>query len=157
MKKFFKYALLSAGILLTPVIWSCSDDDDDYYHHVETIAYDKLPEASKSFIEKFFPADQIVRIEKDIDDDVLVYEVNFNSGTEVTFSYAGEWVEVDAPSGKTIPEGIAPENIVSYLNTNYSGYGINDITKTGYGYEVELVTGLDLRFDPSGNFMGIDR
>lgn len=157
MKKFLKYSILSLSLLATPLMFSCSDDDDDDIFKQETISYDKLPSAAQSFVETYYPDSKITRVEKDFDDGVVLYEITFSDGQEVTFSSTGEWVEVDAPDGKSIPEGIIPDAIRSYLDTNYSGYGVNDITKTKNGYEVELVTGLDLRFDSLGNFVGIDR
>lgn len=155
MKKTFKYVLLVMSLLLTPVMWSCSnDDDDDYYSQIVTVK--ELPSAAQSFITEYFASSQIYKIEKDYDRGVVVYDVDFKDGYEVTFNQTGEWVEVDAPDGKSIPAGIVPAPIHSYVTANYPDYGINDITKTGSGYEVELVTGVELIFNQQGDFVRVD-
>lgn len=64
---------------------------------------------------------------------------------------------VDAPSGQTIPSGIVPAAVAVYVDTRYPGVGINEISRDARGYEVDLVDGTDLLFDPAGNFIGLDR
>ena len=156
MKKTFKFVMLFLSLLLVPVFYSCDDDDDNDFRE-EVISYEKLPSAAKSFVSEFYSGVDVKRVEKDYDHGVVLFEVKLSNGHEITFNSSGEWVEVDAPDRQSIPSGIAPLPIESYLNDNYQDYGINDITKTGYGYEVELTTGVDLRFDANGNFLGIDR
>lgn len=154
MKKTLKLALLLLGLLLTPVMWGCDDDEDDFRQ--ELVSYDKLPLPAQSFVSQFYPGVNVLRVEKDYDDGVVVYEVTFSNGHEVTFDSDGNWVEVDAPDGMSIPDGIVPMTIQQYLDTNYPNYGVNDLSKTAFGYEVELTTGLDLMFDRVGNFIGIN-
>ena len=99
---------------------------------------------------------EVWRVEKETDKGVVLYDVDFKNGHEVTFDSNGEWLEVDAPDGQSIPAGIVPVTIEQYLEQNYSGYGVNDITKVAAGYEIELVSGVDLLFDQDGNFLRFD-
>lgn len=157
MKKNLKIAALLFAALMTGgvALSSCSDNDDDKV--IETVITEsELPEAAKTFISSYYPDIKVVRVEKERTGGTVLYDVDFQNGQEVTFDASGNWVEVDAPDGKTIPSGIVPETIQTYLDANYSGYGVNDITKTRNGYEVELVTGVDLLFDAQGNFQRID-
>ncbi len=85
------------------------------------------------------------------------YKQECANGYEVSFNADGEWTDVDAPAGQSIPDGIAPQAITDYIAANYNGAGINDISLDSRGYEVELVSGVDLLFAPDGSFLGVDR
>ena len=156
MKNRFGIAVLMAAcLLMTGGMTGCSNDDDN--DDLETVInVNRLPDAARAFINTYYPSATVRSVMRDVDDGIVVYEVDFTNGHEVTFDSRGEWIEVDAPDGQSIPAGIVPVAIETYLDANYSGYGVNDITRTGMGYEVELVTGVDLLFDSLGNFLGID-
>lgn len=155
MKNTLKIAGLAIACLLAcGPLASCSSDDNPVMETV--IEYDRLPQSSKSFISAYYPSTAVTKVERDNDDGIITYEVTLANGHEVTFNSDGEWVEIDAPDGQSIPFEVLPPAIADYLNINYQGYGVNDITRTGFGYEVELVTGVDLLFDSQGNFIRID-
>ncbi|MDE6116482.1 MAG: PepSY-like domain-containing protein [Duncaniella sp.] len=137
--------------LLAALTWSCSSDDDKDI----PISADQLPANAKNFISMYFPQDKIVKVERDGSHPYADYDVRFQSGFEVEFNASGDWVDVDAPMGQTIPAGIAPGAIENYVSLNYPTSGINEISAEINGYEVELVNGLDLLFDLQGNFVGI--
>lgn len=142
--------LTCAVIIALFTTWSCSDDD-------ELIVPGNLPQTAQAFLNQHFSGMEIYKVEKDGDHSGTEYTVKFRNGYEVEFDAIGEWTDVDAPDGMTIPSGIAPENIASFVEQEYPGMGINEISRDYTGYEVELTTGLDLDFDPAGNFIGIDR
>ncbi|MDO4335637.1 MAG: PepSY-like domain-containing protein [Bacteroidales bacterium] len=154
MKKTLKLMLFAVGLMLTPVISSCGDEYDDYWE--ETVDFVNLPSRAMAFVEEFYPYAEVVRVEKEYDDGEVLYEVKFSNGHEVVFSSDGRWLEVEAPDGRSIPYGIVPLPIQDFLDQYYYDYGVNEINKTGFGYEVELTTGLDMRFDRDGYFIGID-
>lgn len=134
--------------LFAVMVWSCSSDDDT------PISETELPSNAKNFIAMYFPQDKITKVERDGSNALAEYDVRFASGYEVEFNSAGDWVDVDAPMGQTIPTGIAPLAIESYVSLNYPTNGINEISTEINGYEVELVSGLELLFDLQGNFIG---
>lgn len=147
MKKFMKFLpIMLVAFIGCIALWSCDDDKD------ETIATDRLPSEAKTFISQYFPSISIVSAQKDKDD----YEVVLSDGTRIDFNKSGEWTDVDAPVGKTVPTGFYPAAIDSYIATSYTGTGINEISKERRGYDVELVTGIDLIFDTEGNFISLD-
>lgn len=155
MKKKYGIALLLfAGLMAGGTLTSCSDDDSDDIETVITV--NKLPLKAQTFISTYYPGLTTTKIERVVDNTILFYEVKFNNGQEVTFNAEGEWIEVDAPDGQTIPDGIVPSAIVDYLNENYNGYGVNEINRVSTGYQVELVSGVDMLFDSLGNFVGLD-
>lgn len=146
MKKTFRLIpmLLMAFVAILAV--SCSDDKD------EPITTEQLPEQARTFINAYYPSATIVNSHKDKDE----YEVIMSDGTKIDFNKHGEWKDVDAPVGKTIPNGFYPEAIDTYVYYNYNPAGINEISKDNREYEVELTNGLDLRFARDGAFIRID-
>lgn len=148
MKKFVKFLpVLLVALAGSMMLWSCDDDKD------EPISSEELPATAKTFIQQYFPTATIVTTTKDKDD----YEVVLSEGTRIDFNKTGEWTDVDAAVGKTIPSGFYPEAIDSYVSANFSRIGINEISKETIGYDVELTTGTDLLFSYEGNFLGYDQ
>lgn len=151
MKKISYLLLLMLSIFSVSFV-ACSDDDDD-----KPLLANELPQSSKSFLSQYYPDIKIVKVTRDSDDGRVEYDVILGNGHDVTFNATGEWIDVDAPVGQTIPDGIAPTPIVEYINQNYNGYGINEISKESYGYDVDLTNGIDLEFNAQGEFIRIDR
>lgn len=147
MKKFFMLMVIG---LLSVSLWSCSDDDDN-----ETaITIDRLPSAAKSFLSTYYPNVEILEILKDTDHKESEYEVKLRNGHEVEFNALGEWIDIDAPAGESVPTAIIPEGIQRYVTDYFPEYFVNELTKTSYGYEAELTSGLELQFDSQGIFIG---
>lgn len=151
MKKI-SYLLLLVMSIFSVSFVACNDDDDD----VPILAND-LPQAAKTFISQYYPDTKVTSVKRDSDNSKVEYDVILANGHDLTFNASGEWTDLDAPLGQTIPDGIAPTNIVEYINQNYNGYGINEISKESYGYDVELTNGIDLEFNSQGEFIRIDK
>lgn len=145
MKKMFKLLPLLLIAVLGLTFQSCDDDKD------EAIQSSQLPSNAKEFINQYFPSLQIVSSQKDKND----YEVILSDGTSIDFNKKGEWTDVDAALGKSLPTGFYPAAIDSYIAQNFQGLGINEISKDKRGYEVELVTGTEMMFSYDGTFIGI--
>lgn len=152
-KKLHRLALCFVAIaglgLLAP---SCSDDDKDE----TSIAFNQLPQNAQSFILQYFPDADITRVEMDRDHEGG-YDVYMSDGAKVEFNGAGEWTDVRAANGGEVPAAIIPQPIQEYLATHYPDTLVKEISLDARGYEVELNVGLDLDFDPQGNFISIDR
>ncbi|MBO5298379.1 MAG: PepSY-like domain-containing protein [Candidatus Homeothermus sp.] len=148
MKKIFGFLPLLLISVMCIAVTACSDDDD-----AAVIGKNELPAAVTSFVSTYFPSQEINVSQKDNDG----YEVMLSDGTMIDFNLSGEWVDVDAPVGKTIPSGFYPAAIDSYIAANVNGTGINEISKEPVGYDVELVSGVELIFDTDGGFIGYDR
>lgn len=148
MKKSLYFTL--ALVFGLTVLSSCSEDDN-------LVAPADLPQAAQTFMNKYFAGTDVLSVKKDGKHSGTEYTVKLRNGYEVEFDATGNWTDVDAPAGKTIPDGIAPDRIASYVAQEYPGMGINEISRDYRGYDVELVTGLDLEFDIEGNFLRVDR
>ncbi len=148
MKKILKLLPILLIAMLGISFASCSDKD-------EPISSSDLPSISKEFITEYFPSASIVSTQKYKDE----YEVVLSDGTKIEFDKKGDWTEVDAVPGKTIPMGFYPGEIDNYVSQNFDGEGINEITKVKRGFEVEITTGTEMVFAHDGSFIeiGVDR
>lgn len=148
--------IMSALLVSLPVVtWSC-DDDDDKSDKTE-ISLDQLPQASATFLTQHFPGATVLRITRDTDRKGSEYEAILSNGFEIEFDGTGEWTDVDAPAGQSVPATVVPTSIADYVTANYPGQSINEISRDNRGYDVELDSGTDLEFDLDGNFIRVDR
>ena len=154
MKKNYLKLMLAALFLIGSItVTSCSDKDDDEIE--QTITVNQLPTQAQDFLSKYFPGISAKSIEKQYISNIVMYDVELSNGYEIMFNSEGVWQEVDAPDNKTLPSGIVPSAIEDYVNSNYPDYGINEINKTGEGYNVELVSGLEMAFNELGEFLRV--
>lgn len=144
MKKTLTFLLLG---FLACFVWSCSSDDDT------PVAPAELPATAQNFIKQYWPAATIVKAEQEPEKDGAFYDVWLSDGTEIEFTSAGEWISVDAPVAKAVPDGIVPQQILTYVADNCGALGVNEISKEVYGWKAELVTGLELHFSPTFEYM----
>lgn len=147
MNKFLKLLPLFFVAVFALGATSCSDDKD------EPVSSAELPVKAKEFVSTYFPTATITLTTKDKDE----YEVILSEGTRIDFNKAGEWKDVDAAAGKTIPSGFYPSAIDENVAEVSPEAGINEISKENYGYEVELLSGVEMRFDHNGAFISFDR
>ena len=105
----------------------------------------ELPKAAQTFITKYFSKDQVRKVEKDNGRRGMEYEVDFTSGAEVDFTSDGNWKEVKAARGTSVPSAIGPTAIAKYVDTNFKGQTIVEISRKRGGYKVELSNGSELR------------
>lgn len=147
MKKFLRIMPVLLVAVLSIGAWSCSDDDD------EPLAVNMLPDQAKQFVTDYFSNAVIVSAKTDGDE----YVARLSDGVTIDFDKNGVWTDVDAPRGRVLPTGFYPEAIDNYIAANYTDGGINEISKEARGYDVELVTGVDLVFDINGQFVAVDR
>ena len=152
MKKTLSLLTLMFVCLLGFSLASCSDNNDD-----DPISVTQFPKEAQTFISTYYPNSQIAGVMRDTDHGSTEYDVTMTNGHKLTFDAAGSWKEVDAPTGTRIPTGFIPQTIVDYVESTYPSTGINEISKTGSGYDVELTSDLDLIFDAAGQFVRIDR
>lgn len=113
-----------------------------------------LPNAITEFIKQHFPNATIVGIEPDNDHGGLEYDVYLNDGTQLDFDANNQWEKVECMSG--VPAFFIPKTIASYVKSNCQNVAITKISKEYHGYDVELANGMELAFDRSGRFVGMD-
>ena len=155
MKKAYLKLLLGGIILLgTASVTSCSNDDEG--NEIETVITLKdLPVEAQTFLSTYFSGVHTKSIEKQMIKDIIMYNVEMENGYDIMFDSQGEWQQVEAPDGKTVPSGFYPSGIDEYISQNYNNYTIQEINKTGNGYNVELNNGPELAFNLMGQFTNI--
>lgn len=149
MKNNILYILAITSIIFT--INSCRSENSE--NSEVRIEITELPEQSRNFLETNFNGFQVNRATKDVSSFDEYYEIFVNNGITIDFNRIGEWTEVDG-NGLSIPTSFIDEEIVSYINTNYPTFPIENIDKKPYGYEVDLINNTELRFNTSGKLIG---
>jgi len=114
-----------------------------------------VPEAINAFVKQYFPNATIAGVEPDNDHGGVEYDVHLNDGTEVDFDANNQWETIESRA-KGVPAAFIPQAIATYVKSNYQNMAVAKIHKEHYGYEIELTNGLELNFDQSGQFMGMD-
>ena len=113
-----------------------------------------VPEAINAFVKQHFPNATIVGVETD-NDHGLEYDIYLSDGTEIDFDANNQWDNVDC-HGKAVPAALVPQAIATYVKNSYQNLAITKIDKDYRGFDIELANGLELNFDRSGRFMGMD-
>lgn len=113
-----------------------------------------LPGAITAFLKQHFPNATVVGVEPDHDHGGLEYDVYLNDGTQIDFDANNQWDQVESMRG--VPAYFIPKGIANYVRSNYQNMAITKVNKEYHGYEIELANGLDLNFDSSGRFLGMD-
>lgn len=119
------------------------------------IAVDQLPNGAKEFINTYFGSVTVSYAKVDKDWFETSYEVIFTDGSKVEFNKKGEWKEVDCKH-TSVPAGIIPEQIQSYVTKNHAGQTIVQIDRDRKDYEVKLTNNLEIKFDKKFNIISYD-
>lgn len=141
--------LLSVFVLaIVAVQFVCAGD-------VVTQDVNRLPQAARQFIEKYFPSARVSYIK--IDSEFMrgdTYEVLLTDQTEIDFDSKGSWQEVDCKK-KAVPAALVPETVKEYVKVNFPREIITQIDRRR-GVEVELGNDFSLKFNKKGKFVGMD-
>ena len=142
-------------ILIVCSFSSCSDDEPK--DNESSIEFNSLPSTAQEFIKKYFKNQNIVKIEKNEYASATIYSVYLDD-VQIDFKEDGEWQQVDAHYGKTIPFTILPEPVQATLNERYPGFGVNQITREGQNFYVVLTNNqggdsINLTFNQSGEII----
>lgn len=138
--------LILTTILTITGIISCKDS---------IITADRLPDAARSFINGYFAENTISYIKKDRGLANISYEVVLQDGTEIEFDKSGNWDSIDCKRN-AVPAGLVPDAISEYVQVNFPGQLIVKIDREAFGYEIELSSDLELKFDKNGKMLEID-
>ena len=144
--KFTRF-LLTALLALSTAAFCFADD--------RPIPVEQLPAAAKTFVQEHFPENAIVYAKMDVEMQKTEYEARLNDGSKVEFDEQGNWKEVNCHY-KAVPAVLVPKAIADYVQAKFPDIAITKISRKWYGFEVELLSDLDLRFDKDGAFIGFD-
>ncbi len=147
--------LLTAAALIAAIFTASAHND-------VIIPFDQLPTPAKNFLQNRARDTKTMKIEMDAKDVTSTYEVDMTSGVEFEFDSKGYWSKMDY-KGKSFPERLIPTKIKAYLDAKYPNQKVKEIKKEFNvrnqlsGYEVELINGLDLKFNKEEAFIKIDK
>lgn len=117
----------------------------------QPVSFNNLPQKAQQFINQHFSG--VGFLSAKLDDGQ--YEVRLKNGTEIEFTAQGEWKEVDCHT-TAVPAAIVPANITKYVKAQFPNNIIVKISKKYNGYEIELNSDIELKFDAKGNFLYAD-
>lgn len=140
MKKFLIALLLIVGVAATA-------SADKY-----SLSREDLPQAAQEFLTKYFPKSKVSMVKTDRH--LLKktdYDVKLVNGTKIEFNNSGKWTSVDCKT-REVPDGIIMKPILKYVSKNFPQTFVTKISKKGWGYEVELNDGVELKFNSLGGF-----
>lgn len=146
MRSLTKIIAVLAALFASASFVSCKD---------VIITPDKLPAAIQSFMNEYFPGSTISYAKKDRELTKTTYEVVLQDGSEIDFDGKGQWDKVDCKR-MAVPAALVPAAIAPYVEANFPGQTIVKIDKERYGYEIELFSDLELKFDKSGRLITVD-
>ena len=114
-----------------------------------------LPAKAKEFLKTHFAKETVSYIL--IDKEVLSteYEAVLSNGQEIKFDKNGEWLEIEGKK-KALPESAIPGIVRSSINTKFKDVAVEQIERERWGYEVQLMNGLELKIDKKGKIIEID-
>ena len=160
-------------------LWSCTGNNNDAYQQQVPVTQEQpvqaapvdstmaqaqpnatapatqgLPDPITSFIKQHFPNATITGVEPDHDNGGLEYDVYLNDGNELDFDANNQWETIECRAN-AVPAVFIPKAIATHVKSNYQ-LPIVKIHKEHFGYEIELNNGMELSFDRSGQFMGMD-
>ena len=143
MKSYILTGIFALVLLMT----SCSD---------RPVAPAELPAPITAFIQQNFPNQAITFAQKDLEIMGWQYDVVLADGTQIEFDTDQMWDKIQCPMTNPVPAVLIPAPIMAYLQGNFPGVMIQKIDKDSFGYEVELATGLELKFNQQGALMEMD-
>lgn len=147
MKIFFYVLLISMFVTVSLVSCGDSDDKDE-----KVIPLTEVSVKIKSYLSTHFPAHSMVKAVQDTSKQT--YKIYLSGNYELKFTSTYEVYEIEGIT--KLPDSVIPSKLVEYVKKNYISNVIISWENKGVYQEIELNNGLDLVFNPSGDFMHID-
>lgn len=133
-------------VFILPCLTSC--DREKVVHAPE------LPSQIKSYVSTHFPNCSISATVKENNENDELYEVSLSCGCKLEFDKQNNITDIDCAS--KLPDSVIPNNILSYVHTNFSGNYIIGWEIEDINQNVELNNHLTLVFNMQGDFLRID-
>ncbi|WP_302150976.1 PepSY-like domain-containing protein [uncultured Alistipes sp.] len=145
MKKYF----VAAALFFAGITASFADGRE------RPITLEQLPAPAQEFLASNF---KDLTLAFAVEDPKFIgseYEVTYTDRTEVDFDSDGAWTAVECRYA-AVPEAIVPARIRDYVAKSFAGQTIRKIERNKYTWEVELMNGLEIKFDKNFQVIDID-
>ena len=139
--------IVSSIFALVLLMTGCSD---------KPVLPTELPAPVMSFIQQTYPGQTITFAQKDLELTGWKYEVFMADGSHVEFDTDDTWDKVESPMTQPVPAQLIPAPIATHLQANFPGAFVTKIDKERNGYEIELATGVELKYNKQGALMEMD-
>lgn len=143
MKKLILLGISALVLLMS----ACSD---------KPVIPEQLPAAVTSFIQNTYPGETITFAQKDLELTGWKYEVFLADGTHIDFDTDDVWEKIESPVSRPVPQQLIPAPIATHLQANFPGTFVTKIDKDRNGYEIELATGIELKYNKQGVLTEMD-
>lgn len=140
---------VSAFLTLFFAVFILSACDKD-----EVIAEAELPASARDFVATHFPEQTISQVVKDKDRKSVSFDVVLDNGVDLDFNEDGTCTSIEG--FVQLPDSAIPEDLLAYVNANYPENFIIEWELGGQEQEVQLDSGLELRFNVNGTFLRVD-
>lgn len=112
----------------------------------EFVAVSDVPAAGQQILNSFFSDCKVAAVIKETELFEIEYDVRFEGGMEIVFNAEGGWKKIDCRRA-SVPDALVPSEILGKTRSLFPESRIVEIEVDGKGYDVELSSGLDLKFD----------
>ena len=102
--------------------------------------------AITEFVKTYFPKANVQMVKEEWDE----YEVRLSDGTQLEFNRNCKWKKIDCEHStayNSVPAELIPEQIASYVKTNFADQGIIKIEKKRRGWDIELDNEIEINFN----------
>jgi len=156
MKKLVLLTAIAAVLFLgTNNIMASNHETLKATEETSLINADPTPPTINEFISTHFPKTNIRMLHPDRNE----YEVKLSDNTEIEFSRSGEWKKIDCEHSsiyKAVPSELIPEQIATYVKSQYANQIIIQIEKKYNNWSIELNNDIEIKFDKNFNAIKID-
>ena len=139
--------IVSSIFALVLLMTGCSD---------KPVMPTELPAPVMSFIQQTYPGQTITFAQKDLELTGWKYEVFLADGSHIEFDTDDTWDKAESPMTQPVPAQLIPAPIATHLQANFPGAFVTKIDKERNGYEIELATGVELKYNKQGALMEMD-
>ena len=124
--------------------------------HERAITVQQLPQPAQEFLKQHFDSLTVAYVVEDVKHFGSEYEVVYTDRTEVDFRRDGQWESVERKYAP-VPASIVPKQIAEFVaRSNFPWQFIKEIDRDPYTWEIELSSGLEIKFDMQFNVIGYD-
>ena len=148
MKRIIQSAVVALVCLVAFSVSALADND-------KPVNVNQLPATAQQTLKKHFSAKKVALAKMESGLFEKSYDVVFNNGEKVEFDRNGNWTEINC-NMSSVPAGLVPAKIASYVKSTYPGTKILQIEKDDNRYEVKLSNRLEVTFNKNFQVVDID-
>lgn len=142
--------ILFAAVFAVAALFTARADENE-----RPITLEQLPVPAQQFLKANFPDLIFAYAIEEVGFFGNKYEVYYTDRTEVEFNSQGEWAKIER-AYSALPDNLIPEKILSFVRQHQPAAIIKSIDRDTRDIEIELNTGIELKFDLMYNLIGYD-